>query len=95
MPKITVLPHHEICPEGTEVELEAGKNLCKALLEKGIKMSIDTHTHRILTLEKAKLILSQGDEEQTKALAKGVLSEKNVTPVQKQVAEELLGKISG
>ena len=38
MPKITVLPHHEICPEGTEVELEAGKNLCKALLEKGIKI---------------------------------------------------------
>jgi predicted negative regulator of RcsB-dependent stress response len=66
-----------------------------SFLEKGIKMSIDTHTHRILTLEKAKLILSQGDEEQTKALAKGVLSEKNVTPVQKQVAEELLGKISG
>ncbi|HCH26597.1 MULTISPECIES: ISC system 2Fe-2S type ferredoxin [Psychrobacter] len=38
MPKITVLPHHEICPEGTEVELEAGQNLCKALLEKGIKI---------------------------------------------------------
>lgn len=38
MPKITVLPHHEICPEGAEVELEAGSNLCKALLEKGIKI---------------------------------------------------------
>ena len=38
MPKITVLPHHEICPEGTEVELETGSNLCKALLEKGIKI---------------------------------------------------------
>ena len=38
MPKITILPHHEICPEGTEVELEAGSNLCKALLEKGIKI---------------------------------------------------------
>ena len=38
MPKITILPHHEICPEGTEVELESGTNLCKALLEKGIKI---------------------------------------------------------
>ncbi len=38
MPKITVLPHHEICPEGIEVELESGDNLCKALLEKGIKI---------------------------------------------------------
>ena len=37
MPKVTVLPHHEICPEGAEVELQAGENLCKALLEKGIK----------------------------------------------------------
>jgi len=72
-------------------------NLQEAIsfLDKGIKKSIGTHTQRILTLEKAKFILSQGDDEQTKALVKGILSEKNVTPVQKQVAEELLGKISG
>lgn len=38
MPKITILPHHEICPEGAEVELESGSSLCKALLEKGIKI---------------------------------------------------------
>ena len=38
MPKITILPHHEICTEGTEVELESSTNLCKALLEKGIKI---------------------------------------------------------
>ena len=76
---------------------ENNGNLQEAIsfLDKGIKKSIDTHTQRILTLEKAKLILSQGDDEQTKALVKGILSEKNVTPVQKQVAEELLGKISG
>tara|TARA_B100000809_G_C15103604_1_gene517863 strand:+ start:75 stop:749 length:675 start_codon:yes stop_codon:yes gene_type:complete len=76
---------------------ENNGNLQEAIsfLDKGIKKSIDTHTQRILTLEKAKFILSQGDDEQTKALVKGILSEKNVTPVQKQVAEELLGKISG
>ena len=45
MPKITVLPHHEICPQGIEVELAAGENLCKALIEKGIKSKI------IITLE--------------------------------------------
>ena len=38
MPKITILPHFEICPEGIEVELDSGNNLCKALLEKGIKI---------------------------------------------------------
>ena len=38
MPKITVLPHHDICPEGAEVELEEGSNLCKGLLNKGIKI---------------------------------------------------------
>lgn len=76
---------------------ENNGNLQEAIsfLDKGIKKSIDSHTQRILTLEKAKFILSQGDDEQTKALVKGILSEKNVTPVQKQVAEELLGKISG
>ena len=76
---------------------ENNGNLQEAIsfLDKGIKKSIGTHTQRILTLEKAKFILSQGDDEQTKALVKGILSEKNVTPVQKQVAEELLGKISG
>lgn len=38
MTKVTILPHHEICPEGTEVELTAGSNLCEGLLEKGIKI---------------------------------------------------------
>lgn len=38
MPKITLLPHHEICPKGAEVELESGQNLCKGLLEKGFKI---------------------------------------------------------
>jgi 2Fe-2S ferredoxin len=38
MPKITVLPHFEICPEGAEVELADGVNLCEGLLEQGIKI---------------------------------------------------------
>lgn len=32
MAKITVLPHHEICPEGAEIQAEKGESICKALL---------------------------------------------------------------
>ncbi len=36
MPKITVLPHAELCPEGTEFDVPAGKSLCDALLDNGV-----------------------------------------------------------
>jgi 2Fe-2S ferredoxin len=32
MPKIIVLPHEEICPEGIVIEVEPGISLCDALL---------------------------------------------------------------
>ncbi|MBR7069254.1 MAG: ISC system 2Fe-2S type ferredoxin [Oxalobacter sp.] len=32
MPKVTVLPHPVLCPEGAEFETEAGKSLCDVLL---------------------------------------------------------------
>ena len=32
MPKITVQPHPEICPEGIVVEAQAGTSICDALL---------------------------------------------------------------
>ena len=38
MPKITVLPHAELCPEGTSFEVPVGANLARALLENGIKI---------------------------------------------------------
>lgn len=38
MTKITLLPHHEICPEGAVIELAAGDNLCEGLLAQGIKI---------------------------------------------------------
>lgn len=38
MPKVTILPHHEICPEGAEIELNEGDNLCQGLLEHNIKI---------------------------------------------------------
>lgn len=35
MPKIKILPHHEICPEGGEIQLQVGDNLCEGLLNHG------------------------------------------------------------
>ena len=36
MPKVTFLPHPEICPEGETVEMEAGRSICEQALEHGI-----------------------------------------------------------
>jgi 2Fe-2S ferredoxin len=36
MPQIVVLPHVELCPEGTVIEAPAGKSLCDALLDNGV-----------------------------------------------------------
>ncbi len=32
MPIIKILPHEEICPEGKEISVASGTNLCKTLL---------------------------------------------------------------
>lgn len=36
MPVIKILPHAELCPQGSQVEAEAGTSICEALLENGI-----------------------------------------------------------
>ena len=38
MPRIKVLPHAQICPEGAEFEVEQNANLCESLLKNGIKV---------------------------------------------------------
>ena len=38
MPKITVLPNAELCPEGKTFEAETGANLARALLANGVKI---------------------------------------------------------
>jgi 2Fe-2S ferredoxin len=38
MPKITVLPHPEICPAGATFEAEPGVSLCDSLLAQGIEI---------------------------------------------------------
>ena len=64
-------------------------------LDIGIKKSKDSHTRRIIKLEKAKLILLQGDFEGARTITDGILSNKDVTVIEKQIAEELLGRIPG
>ena len=36
MTQIVVLPHIELCPEGTIIEAEVGKTICETLLENGV-----------------------------------------------------------
>ncbi len=38
MPKITILPHEEICPEGAEIEAKKGVSICRNLLDQGIEI---------------------------------------------------------
>lgn len=36
MPRIKVLPHAALCPQGTEFDAPAGGSICDALLEHGV-----------------------------------------------------------
>ena len=36
MPKIKVLPHASLCPQGAEIQAPSGKSICDALLENHI-----------------------------------------------------------
>ncbi len=38
MPKITILPHAEICPEGAEFEVDPGISICDAALSQQIEI---------------------------------------------------------
>ena len=38
MPKITVLPHAELAPEGAVLEVRVGTTICEALLAHGIEI---------------------------------------------------------
>lgn len=36
MPKIVILPHEEICPEGAVIEAEPGESICRAALRNDV-----------------------------------------------------------
>ncbi len=38
MPQIIVLPHHELCPEGTVINVNSGISVCDALLNNNVEI---------------------------------------------------------
>ncbi|MCH9691812.1 MAG: ISC system 2Fe-2S type ferredoxin [Gammaproteobacteria bacterium] len=38
MPKIVILPHAELCPEGKIIEAQSGVSICDAALENGVEI---------------------------------------------------------
>jgi len=38
MPKLTVLPHADLCPKGAEIEATEGTSICDVLLANGIEI---------------------------------------------------------
>ena len=36
MPKVRLLPHPDLCPEGREIEIHRGVSLCEILLKAGV-----------------------------------------------------------
>ncbi len=38
MPKITFLPHEELCPSGKEADVESGVSICDVALDNGIEL---------------------------------------------------------
>ncbi len=38
MPKIIVLPHAQLCPEGRTIEAQTGQSLCEALVESHVEI---------------------------------------------------------
>lgn len=38
MPRLKVLPHPELCPQGEEIEAERGKSICQTLLDHDIEI---------------------------------------------------------
>ena len=39
MTQIIVLPHVELCPEGSVIEARPGQTICETLLENGIRLN--------------------------------------------------------
>ena len=38
MPQLIVLPHEELCPQGSVLQVESGTTICDALLDNGIEI---------------------------------------------------------
>ena len=58
MPKIIILPHHELCPEGDIIEAKKGTSVCDALLSHDIH--INTHVTRSVLVPPAMSLCAKG-----------------------------------
>jgi ferredoxin, 2Fe-2S len=38
MPRLKVLPHDALCPQGADLEAESGQSICRTLLDAGIEI---------------------------------------------------------
>ncbi len=58
MPRIKVLPHAQICPNGAEFEVEQNANLCESLLtliNKGVVDPVSAHK-KICNLDRDEIL---------------------------------------
>ena len=58
MPRITILPHAEYCPEGDTVDAPRGTSICEALLENGI--AIEHACEMVCACTTCHVIVKQG-----------------------------------
>ena len=65
------------------------------LLLEGKNSSENIHNQRMIELEIVRINIMQGGSGNSQTILEDMLSSKNVTSSEKQIAEELLGKISG
>jgi len=69
MPRIKVLPHPVLCPEGAQFEVPAGEILCRALLDHGVDiehacdMSCACTTCHVVVREGLASLEASSDEE--------------------------------
>jgi 2Fe-2S ferredoxin len=58
MPQIIVLPHEELCPEGTAIEVASGTSICDALLENDI--DIDHACDKVCACTTCHVVVREG-----------------------------------
>src|SRR3990172_10310692 len=61
MPKITVLPHETLCPQGLEIEGRRGMRILENLLEKGVE--VDHACEKSCACTTCHVILREGFDE--------------------------------
>ena len=70
-------------------------HLALSYLDEGIALSKDEHRKRLYNLEKAKIILKYGDDKSgARSIVDDIYNQDGLNPFEKQIAEELLGRMS-